>query len=123
MSPSSPAPKRARSSREPWRPPRDRAELLKAIGAGAGVVVISIGAVLFLGRDHLGGDSTPTTPVPTVPADGSSTTTTPGGSTPGATTAPTVPGATPDSSAPQGSETTPSTDPAVTTTLPGAPTP
>jgi hypothetical protein len=93
---------------------------MKAIGAGAGIVLLSVGGVLFLGRDHLGGgDSTPSTPVPTAPAGGSTTS-----STPGATTAPTVVPGTPDSSAPQGSETVPPSDGSTgTTTLPGAPTP
>ncbi len=75
MSPTTPTPKRARSSREPWRAPRDRKELMKAIGAAAAVVVLSVGAVLFLGRDHLGSDDTsPVTPVPTTPVDSTPTT-------------------------------------------------
>jgi hypothetical protein len=121
MSPSAPSvppPKRARRSREAYKPPRDRKELAKAIGAGAAVVVLSLGAVLFLGRDHLGSDSpAPVTTVTTLPA-GSATTPTvvPGTTPPAGTPTPT--------SAPAGSETaTPTAAPATSTTLPGAPTP
>jgi len=75
MSPTTPTPKKARSSREPWQAPRDRKELVKAIGAAAIVVVLSIGAVLFLGREYLGDDNaTPVTPVPTAPVDTTPTT-------------------------------------------------
>ena len=81
--PSAPPPKRARKSRETYKPPRDRKELMKAIGAGFAVVVLSLGAVLFLGRDHLGSNSTtPVTTVTTIPAGGS---TTPTSATPGTT--------------------------------------
>jgi hypothetical protein len=97
MSPTKPAPKRPRSSREAYHAPRDRKELMKTIGAAAAVVVLSIGAVLFLGRDHLGDDDTaPVTPVPTAPA-GSGT----------APTTPTTPDTTPPSSAPAGENLTP----------------
>jgi hypothetical protein len=103
MSPTKPAPKRARSSREPWRPPRDRAELMKSIGAAAAVVLLSVGAVLFLGRDHLGSDdTTPVTPANTTPLD-----TTP--TTPTTPTAPTTPDTAPatGTSTPAGETLTP----------------
>jgi hypothetical protein len=113
MSPT-PTPKRGRSSREPWKAPRDRRELVKAIGAGAAVVVLSIGAVLFLGRDHLGSDeSTPTTPVQTSPAGSVTTPTTP-----------VTPDSTPPASAPAGETLTPTPSATDTSTsVPGAPTP
>ena len=119
MSPSAPPPKRARKSRQAYKPPRDRKELMTAIGAGFAVVVLSLGAVLFLGRDHLGSNSTtPVTTVTTIPAGGS---TTPTSATPGTTPPLSTP---PDSSAPAGSETvTPTDSSSTSTTLPGAPTP
>ena len=120
MSPPNAPPKRNRSARESWHPPRDRKELMKAIGAGAAVVLLSIGAVLFLGRDHLGSDdSTPTTPVPTSPVGSVTTPTAPG--TPDTTP---VAGTPPDSSAPAGGEpVAPTGDTSASTTVPGAPAP
>lgn len=96
MSPTTPTPKRARSSREPWQAPRDRKQLVKAIGAAAIVVVLSIGAVLFLGREYLGDDATPVTPVPTAPVPTAPVDTTP--------TTPTTP-VTPDTAPATGSST------------------
>ncbi len=116
---SGPPPKRARSSREPYRPPRETKELVKAVGAGVCVVVLSLGAVLFLGRDHLGNDST--APVSTVTTIPSGTPATPPSAVPG-TSAPA--GTPPASSAPAGRETPPPTSaPSASTTLPGAPKP
>jgi hypothetical protein len=78
---------------------------VKAIGAAAIVVLLSIGAVLFLGREYLGDDdTTPVTPVPTAPATPTGSDTTP--TTP---TAPVTPDTAPatGSSAPAGETLTP----------------
>jgi hypothetical protein len=109
-----PTPKRTPTSREPYKPPRDRKELLIAIGAGAAVVLVSIGVVLFLGRDDLGsGSSTPTPPVATTPS-------TPAASTPAAST---PAASTPAASIPPASSETPLPAGTTASTLPGAPAP
>ncbi|MGZ8764317.1 MAG: hypothetical protein ACXW2C_01300 [Acidimicrobiia bacterium] len=108
MSPTRPTAKRPRRSREPWKAPRDRRELLKSIGAATAVVVLSVGAVLFLGRDHLGSDDAPpSTPVTTSPTGSVTTPTTP--ATPDTTPPASIPPAStpPDSSAPAGETPTP----------------
>jgi hypothetical protein len=89
MSPSSPKgrrpagarpnPKRGRASREPYKAPRDRAELGKAIAAAAIVVVLSVGAVVFLGRDEIWSDDPETPPatqltIPTTTSGSTATT-------------------------------------------------
>jgi hypothetical protein len=73
MSPQSPRgrrpaprrPARGRTGRDAYKPPRDRAELWKAIAAGAGVVLLTAGAVVFLGRDEIWSDDPAETPAPT----------------------------------------------------------
>lgn len=60
-----------------WKPPRRKGELLRAVLAGVGVVVINVGLILGLHELDSPGSTSPAPPV-TTPATGS----TPTGSTP-----------------------------------------
>ena len=60
-----------RATNSDWKPPRERSELVKAIGAGAGIVVATVLLIFLMKPSDATSAPTTNTTVSTVPVDSS----------------------------------------------------